>query len=128
MDYGNVPTQAATGVSTGVLIIELIIAIIVIASLWKLFSKAGQPGWAAIIPIYNVIVWLNVIKRPIWWIILLFIPFVNIIIMIIMDIDTAKAFGKDVGFGIGIIFFPYIFLPILAFGNSEYQPEALGRE
>jgi hypothetical protein len=98
----------------------LILAVLFIASLWKLFTKAGKPGWAAIIPIYNIIVWLEIVGRPVWWIILLFIPFVNIVVEIILLLDLAKSFGKSAGFGIGLIFLSPIFLPILAFGSSMY--------
>jgi hypothetical protein len=102
-------------------LIVLAIAVLAIAGLWKTFSKAGEPGWAAIIPIYNDIVWLKIVGRPIWWIILFFIPFVSIVVYIILAIDMAKAFGKGTGFGVGIIFLPFIFIPILGFGDAQYQ-------
>jgi len=96
-------------------------AILMIAAWWKIFSKAGQPGWAAIIPIYNWIVWCKIVGRPWWWILLLLIPFVNFIILIILIIDLAKSFGKGVGFGIGLLLLPIIFFPILGFGSAQYQ-------
>lgn len=95
--------------------------IFVIAGLWKTFTKAGKPGWAAIVPIYNIIVMLEVINRPLWWIILLFIPFVNIIISIIMMLDLAKAYGKGIAFAIfGLIIFSPIGLLMLGFGSAKY--------
>ena len=102
-------------------VIYVAIIVLMIASLWKIYSKAGQPGWACIIPIYGTIVWLKIINKPIWWFILLLIPLVNIVILIIMYIQMAKVFGKGTGFGLGLIFFGIIFLPILAFGGAEYQ-------
>lgn len=87
---------------------------------WKIFTKAGKPGWAAIIPIYNLIVLLEVIGRPIWWIVLLLIPCVNIVAAAIINIDLAKSFGQGAGFGIGLWLLPYIFYPILGFGRSAY--------
>lgn len=102
------------------LVVVLAIAVLMIASMWKLFSKAGKPGWACLVPIYNYVVWLEVIKKPIWWIILLMIPIVNFIIIIIMFIEMAKAYGKSAGFGVGMILLPYIFFPMLAFGDSKY--------
>jgi len=99
----------------------LAFTILMIAAWWKIFSKAGQPGWAAIIPIYNWIVWCKIVGRPWWWILLLLIPFVNIIILIILMIDLAKSFGKGVGFGIGLILLAVIFFPILGFGSAQYQ-------
>jgi uncharacterized membrane protein YhaH (DUF805 family) len=99
----------------------LAFTILMIAAWWKIFSKAGQPGLAAIIPIYNWIVWCKIVGRPWWWILLLLIPFVNLIILIILMIDLAKSFGKGVGFGIGLILLAVIFFPILGFGSAQYQ-------
>lgn len=92
-----------------------------IVVMWKIFVKAGKPGWGSIVPIYNTILLLEIAGRPIWWIFLMFIPFVNIVIYIIVFIDFAKAFGKGTGFAIGLVFLPVIFFPILAFDNSVYQ-------
>jgi hypothetical protein len=103
-------------------LIQLGVAILVIAGLWKTFSKAGQPGWAAIIPIYNIIVLLQVAGRPIWWILLFLIPCVNFIFLFIISLDVAKNFGKGAGFGIGLALLGFIFYPILGFGDAKYQP------
>jgi hypothetical protein len=105
-----------------VLIIELALAVLVIAAVWKVFSKAGQPGWAALIPFYNTYVMLIVAGKPGWWLILLFIPFVNIVISILALAGLAKNFGKGVGFILGLIFLPIIFFPILGFGSAKYSP------
>jgi hypothetical protein len=108
----------------GVLIVFLVylaIIVVVIAGLWKTFVKAGQPGWAAIVPIYNLIVLMEIAGRPIWWFIFFFIPLVNIIIAIIVSVDVAKKFGKGVGFGLGLAFLGPIFYPILGFGSAQYQ-------
>jgi len=85
------------------------------------FTKAGKPGWASIIPIYNAIVLLEIAGKPIWWIVLLFIPLVNFIVIIIVVIDLAKNFGKGTGFGLGLAFLPFIFYPILGFGDAKYR-------
>jgi hypothetical protein len=95
--------------------------IFMIASLWKLFSKAGQPGWAAIIPIVNTYFLCKVGGRPGWWVLLMLIPLVNFVIWIIISIDIAKNFGKGTGFGVGVAFLSFIFVPILAFGSAQYQ-------
>jgi uncharacterized membrane protein YhaH (DUF805 family) len=79
----------------------LAFVVLMIAALWKIFSKAGQPGWAAIIPIVNTYFVCKVAGRPGWWVILMFIPFVNFIIGIILCIDIAKSFGKGVASGLG---------------------------
>lgn len=107
----------------GLLIYGAILAIVIV-SLWKIFTKASEPGWAAIVPIYNFIVLLKVAGKPWWWIFLFLIPIVNFIISIIVYIDLGKNFGKGTGFGIGLAFLPFIFLPILAFGSATYQPQA----
>jgi hypothetical protein len=98
----------------------LILVVIVVISMWKLFVKAGKPGWAAIIPIYNTVVLLEIVGRPIWWIILLLIPCVSIVVSIIVCIDLAKSFGKGTGFGVGLALLGFIFFPILGFGDSRY--------
>ena len=104
-----------------VLVIELAIFVAIIASIWKVFVKAGQPGWAAIVPIYNIYVLTQIAGRPAWWIVLFFIPIVSIIAAVILFIDVAKAFGKGAGFGIGLALLGFIFFPILGFGDATYQ-------
>jgi len=114
-------SAAFAGISTVAVVIYLAIIIFMIVAEWKLFEKAGQPGWAILVPIYSTIVFLKIVQRPIAWIFLFFIPLVNFIIAIIMMLDLAKVYGKDSGFGIGLIFLPIIFIPILAFGDTQYQ-------
>ncbi|MFT6863931.1 MAG: hypothetical protein ACJAVK_002493 [Akkermansiaceae bacterium] len=100
------------------------IIVLVIAGLWKIFTKAGKPGWASIIPIYNFIVLLEIVGRPTWWIILAFVPIVNIIIIIMVYIDLARSFGKGVGFGLRLTFLAPIFICILGFGSAQYKGPA----
>jgi hypothetical protein len=102
----------------------LVVILLIIISMWKIFVKAGKPGWAAIVPIYNLIVILEIAGKPIWWFILLLIPFVNIIVLIMVLISFARNFGKGVGFAIGMLILPFIFYPMLAFGDAKYQPVA----
>jgi Family of unknown function (DUF5684) len=108
------------------IIFGLLVALLLIVAMWKVFTKAGQPGWASIIPIYNLYIWCKIVGRPWWWIILMLIPFVNLIICIILCIDLAKSFGKGVGFGIGLALLGIIFFPILGFGSAQYQGPAAG--
>ena len=98
--------------------------LLIIVPMWKLFEKAGKPGWAAIIPIYNIIVILEIIGEPTWWVLLFFIPFVNFIMVIILMAKFAAAFGKGAGFTVGLIVLPFIFYPILGFGKSQYVGSA----
>jgi len=102
------------------LIIFLGILIAFIASYWIIFTKAGESGWKCLIPIYNFIILLNITKKPIWWIILMFIPLINIGVIILINIALSESFGKGTGFGIGLTLLPIVFAPLLAFGDAEY--------
>jgi hypothetical protein len=101
-------------------IVYLAIVVLYVAATWVIFSKAGKPGWAAIIPIYSTIVLLQVVGRPVWWIILFLIPIVNIVFAIITLNDLSKSFGHGVGYTLGLTFLGIIFFPVLAFGGSQY--------
>lgn len=107
-------------------LLVLALSIFIIAGVWKAFVKAGQPGWACIIPIYNIIVQLQMARKPVWWIILFLIPIVSLVVVIIMYIEIAKNFGKGVGFGIGLLLLGPIFWPILGFGDAQYIGQAQG--
>lgn len=102
-------------------LVQLIVIVLIIASMWKVFTKAGQPGWAAIIPIYNWYIMLKVAVKPGWWLILMFIPLVNIVIIFIVCLAIAENFGKGTGFAVGLFFLGFIFFPILAFGDAQYS-------
>src|SRR5258705_3521456 len=84
------------------MLVTLAVVLLIFVSLWKIFEKAGKPGWAGIVPIYNIIVLLEIVGRPLWWIVLMFVPCVSIVVGIILCIDLAKSFGKDVAYGIGL--------------------------
>ena len=100
-------------------IVYLAIIGLMIASMWKVYAKAGQPGWAAIVPVYNIIVLLKIAGRPTWWLALLFVPFAGLA-FIVIPFDLAKKFGKSGGFGAGLLLLAPIFYPILAFGSAQY--------
>jgi hypothetical protein len=105
-------------------LIYLAILVLVIAGCWKMFVKAGQPGWGILIPIYNLYLMIKVAGRPGWWLILMFIPLVNLIVGIVIAADIARNFGKGIGFVLGLIFLGFIFYPILGFGSAQYRPTA----
>jgi hypothetical protein len=105
-------------------LVYVVVVVFLIAAVWKVFTKAGQPGWAAIIPIYNTYTLCKIAGRPGWWLILFFIPFVNFIVGIIVLIDLATAFGKGGGFAVGLILLGIIFIPILGFGSAQYRGPA----
>lgn len=113
---------AVAGVMMVVMVISLIISVFMIVALWKLFTKANAPGWAAIVPIYGMWVGAELAGKPGWWALLGLIPIVGVIIQILWSLAFAERFGKSTGFGIGIAFLPFVFLPILAFSDAEYSP------
>lgn len=106
--------------------------IVLIAAQWKIYEKAHQPGWACIIPFYSYYILLKIVGKPGWWLLLLLIPFVNIIFAIWVTNLLSKSFGKDEGFTIGLLLLGVVFYPILGFGNAQYigpvgNPEELKR-
>ncbi len=112
------PILAFMGIS---FLVVLIFWIVLIVGLWKVFEKGGQPGWACIIPIYNLYCWVIIAGKPWWWMLLLFIPIVGFIIAILLAIAIAQNFGKGGAFAVGLIFLPFIFYPILGFGDATYR-------
>jgi hypothetical protein len=102
------------------IVIYLALVVVTIASLWKVFTKAGQPGWGVLIPIYNIYLLCKIAGKPGWWVILCCIPLVNVIIALLVMLGIAENFGKGAGFGIGLFFLGFIFFPILAFGDATY--------
>jgi hypothetical protein len=103
-----------------IILISLALPVLLIVSMWKINTKAQKPGWACIIPIYNIIVLLQIVGKPWWWLLLMLIPFVNIVYAIWMINLLSKSFGHGEGFTLGILFLSIIFLPILGLGNSKY--------
>lgn len=97
-----------------------VIGLISLAATWVIFLKANKPGWAAIIPVYNTYVMLEVVGKPWWWLLLLLIPIVNIVFAILMMRELARVFGQGVAFTVGLIFLPFVFMPLLAWGNYKY--------
>ncbi len=119
-------SMGALGAGLGIVLflVYFVVIVVMIASMWKVFTKAGKPGWAALVPIYNIIVMLEIVGRPVWWILLLFIPLVGFIVGIILAIDLAKSYGKGTGFGIGLALLPVICYPMLGFGSAQYKGPA----
>lgn len=103
------------------LLVYLAIIVFAIVCQWKIFVKAGKPGWACIVPIYNMIILLEIVNKPWWWLLLMLIPIVNIVMIIIVLNRLSKSFGKSEGFTVGLVLLGLIFFAILAFDKSEYK-------
>ncbi len=126
MDLQDAEMMATTSMLTGAFsvvffLISLFIGVITIISWWKIFTKAGREGWKSLIPIYNLIVLLEIAHMPLWWVVLFFIPVANFIALIMLNNNLAKTFGKSSAFGLGLTFLGFIFYPILAFGPAQYS-------
>jgi len=116
-------TNQALGAAVGgvMMLVMLAVAVVFIVGLWKVFTKAGQPGWAVLIPIYNLYMLVKIAGRPGWWVLMLMIPFVNIVFGILLAIDIAKAFGQSAAFGVVLLFLlGGIGYLVLGFGNYSY--------
>ena len=113
-------TSGLENISSGTVIAALAVAIVSIIAQWKIFTKAGKPGWAAIIPFYNMYTLFEVAGMNGWMFLLMLIPIVNIIIMIMLYVNLAKSFGKSTGFAVGLIFLNFIFMLNLGFGSDQY--------
>ncbi len=119
-DYEIVSNNITGGLFAGYTIVVLALGILGIVCNWKIYAKAGQPGWGALIPIYNVYLLFKITWGNGWYFLLTLIPIANVVIAILTQVKLAKVFGKDGGFAVGLIFLSFIFLPILAFDKSEY--------
>ncbi len=102
------------------MLVYLAIMVLLLMGMWKVFVKAGEPGWAVFVPIYNIIVLLKIAGRPAWWFLILWL----IIPAFLVAIDLARKFGKGTGFGIGLALLPFIFYPMLGFGDARYNAAA----
>jgi len=111
----------SSGALSAILLCTLIVAVVCIIAQWKVFTKAGHPGWAAIIPIYNIYIMTKIAGKPGWWVLMFFLPFVNFIFAIWLTNMISKSFGKDEAFTVGLLLLGFIFWPILGFGSAKYQ-------
>ena len=127
MPLAQVTYQTSSGVGAGGFFIFIAIYAIAVIPYWVIFTKAGEEGWKALIPIYSTIVLLKVVGRPWWWILLFLIPLVNLVVFVIMLHGLSTSFGHGAGFTLGLIFLSLIFLYILAFGSSTYRGPAAGQ-
>jgi Family of unknown function (DUF5684) len=126
MDTTQYDNHAAAGGAVGIIfglifaLVYLAILVVILAGAWKTFVKMGHPGWAGIVPVYNAYLIIEAIGKPIWWLVMLFIPCISIVFAVLILIEFAARFGKGVGFAIGLLILPFIFFPILGFGDAKY--------
>lgn len=104
------------------------VIVLMIVSMWKVFKKANQPGWASIVPYYNYYIMVKIAKKPDWWLLMIIlVPIANIVFLIMTTNAISKNFGKDSGFTVGLVLLPMVFWPILGFGSATYiDNEKLG--
>jgi hypothetical protein len=120
--FAVIMIQKAEGGPSGGWLIFLLWIVVNLAGTWMVFEKAGRPGWAAIVPIYNLVVLLRITSQSLWWILLVLIPGVNVVAFFIINLNLAWRFGKDLGYAFGLTILPFIFYPILGLGGARYRP------
>jgi len=125
-------TSAASGGALGLSSIILLgVAVFEIVALWRIFTKAGRPGWLALIPIVNLVILCHIGGLSAWWLLILLIPGIDVVFILIFSLliywNVGRAFGKGAGFNLGLALLTGIFMPILAFGEATYNPALLRR-
>lgn len=123
MDYSSDYTYSESifaGIGLIFLVVYLAIIVLAIAGMWRTFEKAGQPGWAAIIPIYNIYIMIQIVGKPTIWLLWCLLPCVNFVFSIWLTNLMSKSFGKEEGFTVGLVLLPFIFWPILGFSSATY--------
>lgn len=111
--------QLTGAMSSTMMLVIFAVTILMIAAMWRVFERAGEPGWAALVPIFNLYVMFKVGRMSPWWMLALIIPIVNIVVSFALSFGIAKRFGKGAGYGIGLTLLPFIFWPLLAWGDAQ---------
>jgi hypothetical protein len=101
-------------------LIGLVVALVMVASMWKIFTKAGEAGWMSLVPILNLLILLKITGKPVIWILFMCIPLVNMVFAFLLAVELAKVFGQGTGFALGMLFVPFVFYPMLGFGSATY--------
>ena len=116
--------QATAAMSSSMLLVIFAVIALMVASVWRVYERAGEPGWAALVPIFNIYILCKVARMSPWWMLTLLIPLVNIIFAFASSFGGAKRFGKGAGYGLGLALLPFIFWPLLAWGDAQPVPQA----
>ena len=120
-EYGSYESGGIlAGIGFGFVIFYLAIIVVAVAGMWKTFEKAGKPGWAAIIPIYNIYIMIEIVGKPTIWLLWCLIPCVNFVFIIWLYNLISKSYGKTEGFTVGLVLLGFIFWPILGFSSAQY--------
>ena len=119
--FAEAGQETGAGIPVMMVLVYLAVGAAWIAGWWGILTKAGKPGWAAIVPVYNFIVLLEITGKPLWWVIMLFIPCISFIFYVLLGVEVAKVFGKSGGFTVGVILLPFVFWPLLGFGDAKYM-------
>ena len=123
-DYDSAAYAVAGGILAVYYLIALAVTVLLLVGFWKVFVKAGKPGWAAIVPFYNLYCMYEISFGNGWLFLLSFVPCVNIVMGVIMNVKLAQAFGQSGAYALGLIFLPYVFVPMLGFGSAQYYGPA----
>lgn len=113
--------QASDVVATGAFVFQLVLAVAQLAGMWAVFSKAGHGGWKALVPVYNLYVMLQIGDNAWWWLLVLFVPIVQLYALYKIQAGVARAFGRGIGFALGLVFLGFVFYPLLGFGDAQYR-------
>lgn len=119
-DYSSSAFSIFAGIFLMIWLVSLVLAIVAVAGMWKTFEKAGKPGWAAIIPIYNILIMIEIVGKPTIWLLWCLIPCINFVFVIWLYNLISKSYGKSEGFTVGLLLLGFIFWPILGFGSAKY--------
>ena len=117
----SIPLQGSDAAGGLVLAIQVLFVLIQLAGMWKVFEKANHAGWKAVVPIYNLYVMLKIGENAWWWLLVLIVPIVNFYALYRIHAGVARAFGKGIGFGLGLAFLGVVFFPLVGFGNYRYR-------
>jgi hypothetical protein len=127
--------ESSSGLGAGAVIaivaVSLVVVVLQVAGFWKTLEKGGETGAMSLlllVPCLSPVAYLPFTRltgREWWWVLLMYIPIVNLVVLIILSIDIAKAYGKGAGFGVGLWLLPFIFYPILGFGSARYEGRSL---
>lgn len=116
--------RPGAAISSGMLLLILVVALFLIVAMWRTFERAGEPGWASLVPIYNLYIMTRIAGLSGWWVVAAFIPIANIVFWFVISIGIARRFNRSAGFGVGLVLLPFIFYPILAWGDDRVSAGA----